>query len=88
MKIRRILATAVAAAVTTPVILLSVTPALADAKEEAEQDEPECVFESKLSTVVTGLPSKIVSGSTTDFSLRVTNGTDKTLNEVSPYVYF
>ncbi|MFD5780357.1 peptidase [Streptomyces sp. NPDC126933] len=62
--------------------------ALADAKEEAEQDEPECVFESKLSTVVTGLPSKIVAGSTTDFSLRVTNGTDKTLDEVSPYVYF
>ncbi|MFD8965882.1 peptidase [Streptomyces sp. NPDC059568] len=62
--------------------------ALADAKEEAQPDEPECVFESKLSTVVTGLPSKIVAGSTTDFSLRVTNGTDKTLGEVSPYVYF
>ncbi|MFE1959067.1 peptidase [Streptomyces sp. NPDC059479] len=62
--------------------------ALADAKDEAEPDEPECVFESKLGTVVTGLPSKIVAGSTTDFSLRVTNGTDKTLGEVSPYVYF
>ncbi|QXE35636.1 peptidase [Streptomyces sp. GMY02] len=62
--------------------------ALADARDEAEPDEPECVFESKLSTVVTGLPSKIVAGSTTNFSLRVTNGTDKTLDEVSPYVYF
>ncbi|MFE4537975.1 peptidase [Streptomyces scopuliridis] len=63
--------------------------ALADAKkEETEPDEPGCVFESKLSTVVTGLPSKIVAASTTDFSLRVTNGTDKTLDEVSPRVYF
>ncbi|MFF3755268.1 peptidase [Streptomyces sp. NPDC002018] len=62
--------------------------ALADARDEAEPDEPECVFEGKLSTVVTGLPSKIVAGSTTDFSLRVTNGTGKTLDEVSPYVYF
>ncbi|WP_351230688.1 LAETG motif-containing sortase-dependent surface protein [Streptomyces sp. NPDC002133] len=61
--------------------------ALADAKEEAEEGE-DCVFESKLTTVVTGLPSKIVAGSTTDFSLRVTNGTDKTLDEVFPFVYF
>ncbi|MFJ9027391.1 peptidase [Streptomyces sp. NPDC102274] len=63
--------------------------ALADAKdEETEPEEPSCVFESKLSTVVTGLPSKIVAGSTTDFSLRVSNGTDRTLDEVSPRVYF
>ncbi|MGW2057716.1 peptidase [Streptomyces sp. NPDC001840] len=63
--------------------------ALADAEEEeTEPDEPDCVFESKLKTVVTGLPSKIVAGSTTDFSLRVTNGTDKTLDEVFPFVYF
>ncbi|MFE4825888.1 peptidase [Streptomyces sp. NPDC056672] len=62
--------------------------ALADARDEAEPDEPECVFEGKLKTVVTGLPSKIVAGSTTDFSLRVTNGTDKTLDKVSPRVYF
>ncbi|WP_030751488.1 hypothetical protein [Streptomyces sp. NRRL F-5135] len=63
--------------------------ALADAKEEAaEPEEPDCVPEPKLSTVVTGLPSKIVAGSTTDFSLRVTNGTDRTLDEVSPFVYF
>ncbi|MFD7439802.1 LAETG motif-containing sortase-dependent surface protein [Streptomyces sp. NPDC059909] len=62
--------------------------ALADAKEEAEEGEEDCVFESKLTTVVSGLPSKIVAGSTTDFSLRVTNGTDKTLDEVFPFVYF
>ncbi|MFJ1745387.1 LAETG motif-containing sortase-dependent surface protein [Streptomyces sp. NPDC088116] len=64
--------------------------ALADAKEEAEEEEggPDCVYEGKLSTVVNGLPSKIVAGSTTDFSVRVTNGTDKTMDEVSPFVYF
>lgn len=39
MKIRRILATAVAAAVTTPVLLLSVTPAIADAKPAAQTQE-------------------------------------------------
>ncbi|MEV6425543.1 peptidase [Streptomyces sp. NPDC051662] len=58
--------------------------ALADARDEG----PDCVFESKLRTVVTGLPSKIVAGSTTDFSLRVTNGTGKALDKVSPRVYF
>ncbi|MEV8394849.1 MULTISPECIES: peptidase [unclassified Streptomyces] len=63
--------------------------ALADAQNEgADPDGPDCVFESELRTVVTGLPSKIVAGSTTDFSLRVTNGTGKTLDEVSPRVYF
>lgn len=64
--------------------------ALADAKEEAEADpdEPECVIESGFTTVVTGLPSKIVAGSTTDFFLRVKNGTKKTLHQVSPFVFF
>ncbi|MFJ5221695.1 LAETG motif-containing sortase-dependent surface protein [Streptomyces sp. NPDC088400] len=65
--------------------------ALADAKEEAEEEEeggPDCVYEGELSTVVNGLPSKIVAGSTTDFSVRVTNGTDRTMGEVSPFVYF
>lgn len=64
--------------------------ALADAKEEEpeEPNEPECDFESKLGTVVNDLPSKIVAGSTTDFSLRLTNGTKKTMDEVSPFVYF
>ncbi|MFC8073946.1 peptidase [Streptomyces sp. NPDC057307] len=64
--------------------------ALADAKEEEpeEPNEPDCVFESKLTTVAHGLPSKIVAGSTTDFSVRVANGTNKTLDKVSPFVYF
>ncbi|MEU8758008.1 LPXTG cell wall anchor domain-containing protein [Streptomyces sp. NPDC048659] len=38
MKIRRILATAVAAAVTTPVVLLSAAPAFADTKPSTTQD--------------------------------------------------
>ncbi|MGW2560538.1 peptidase [Streptomyces sp. NPDC001514] len=65
--------------------------ALADAKEEAEEGEEggeDCVFESKLTTVATGLPSKIVAGSTTDFSVKVTNGSNKTLDEVLPFVAF
>ncbi|MGW6307405.1 peptidase [Streptomyces niveus] len=65
--------------------------ALADAKDEEpeEPNEPgDCVPENKLDTVVKGLPSKIVAGSTTDFSLRVTNGTKKTMDEVYPFVYF
>lgn len=64
--------------------------ALADAKDEEpeEPNEPDCVPESKLDTVVKGLPSKIVAGSTTNFSLRVTNGTKKTMDEVYPFVYF
>ncbi|MGC5362295.1 LPXTG cell wall anchor domain-containing protein [Streptomyces sp. DT24] len=64
--------------------------ALADARKEQEEQEEEggeddCVAESRLTTVVTGLPSKIVAGTTTTFKLRVTNGTDKTLDEVLPY---
>lgn len=64
--------------------------ALADAKAEEGEEPggPGCEFESKLGTVVNGLPSKIVAGSTTDFSLRVTNGTKRTLDEVTPRVFF
>ncbi|MDQ1009763.1 LPXTG-motif cell wall-anchored protein [Streptomyces sp. V4I23] len=73
--------------------------ALADAKAEEDEDEDEdddndgddggaCVPENGLTTVAQGLPSKIVAGSTVDFSVRVTNGTDKTLDEVLPFVYF
>ncbi|MFF5725126.1 LAETG motif-containing sortase-dependent surface protein [[Kitasatospora] papulosa] len=64
--------------------------ALAKAKEEAaeegEEDE-DCVPEPKLTTVVTGLPSTVVAGTKVDFKLRVTNGTDKTMDEVFPFAY-
>ncbi|MFJ4466931.1 peptidase [Streptomyces sp. NPDC089424] len=56
--------------------------ALADA--EAEQGE-ECVAEPRLTAVVAGLPKKVVAGTTAHFTLRVTNGTDRTMDEVFPY---
>ncbi|QOV36881.1 peptidase [Streptomyces ferrugineus] len=66
--------------------------ALADAEAEEGEDgddgeEPggECVAEPKLTTVVRGLPDKVVGGTTKTFTLRVTNGTDKTMDEVHPY---
>ncbi|MCF3960352.1 peptidase [Streptomyces fuscigenes] len=59
--------------------------ALAAAQDDAD---PDCVYASKLSTVLVGLPSTIEAGSTTDFSVRVTNGTDKALGKVSPHLYF
>ncbi|MFF2007541.1 peptidase [Streptomyces sp. NPDC058195] len=60
--------------------------ALAEAKEEGEDGE-DCVPEAKLTTVVTGLPSTVVAGTKVDFKLRVTNGTDKTMDEVLPFAY-
>ncbi|MFJ1675463.1 LAETG motif-containing sortase-dependent surface protein [Streptomyces sp. NPDC088251] len=57
--------------------------ALAKAKEDGE----DCVPEAKLTTVVTGLPSTVVAGTKVNFNLRVTNGTDKTMDEVLPFAY-
>ncbi|MEU5435197.1 LAETG motif-containing sortase-dependent surface protein [Streptomyces sp. NPDC020719] len=59
--------------------------ALADAKKAAEN--PSCEMDPGLTTVVTGLPSKIAAGSTTDFSLRVTNGTGKNIDKLWPFTY-
>ncbi|MER5360856.1 LAETG motif-containing sortase-dependent surface protein [Streptomyces sp. NPDC002785] len=61
--------------------------ALAKAKEEEEEDGEDCVPEARLTTVVTGLPSTVVAGTKVDFNLRVTNGTDKTMDEVLPFAY-
>lgn len=64
--------------------------ALAKAKEEAEEDDEDgedCVAEPRLTTVVTGLPSTVVAGTKVDFKLRVTNGTEKTMDEVLPFAY-
>ncbi|WP_369272344.1 peptidase [Streptomyces sp. R11] len=61
--------------------------ALADAEAEEGEEEPgdECVPEPKLTAVVSGLADKVVGGTTENFTLRVTNGTDKTMDEVYPY---
>ncbi|MFD3654252.1 LAETG motif-containing sortase-dependent surface protein [Streptomyces sp. NPDC058620] len=64
--------------------------ALAKAKEEAAEEgegDEDCVPEPKLTTVVTGLPSTVVAGTKVTFNLRVTNGTDKTMDEVLPFAY-
>ncbi|GGV81158.1 hypothetical protein GCM10015535_20500 [Streptomyces gelaticus] len=64
--------------------------ALAKAKEEEEEGGEggeDCVPEARLTTVVTGLPSTVVAGTKVDFNLRVTNGTDKTMDEVLPFAY-
>ncbi|MGW0781407.1 LAETG motif-containing sortase-dependent surface protein [Streptomyces sp. NPDC002913] len=65
--------------------------ALAEAKEEEAEEGGEggedCVPESKLTTVVTGLPSTVVAGTKVKFNLRVTNGSDKAMDEVFPFAY-
>ncbi|MEK8144203.1 LAETG motif-containing sortase-dependent surface protein [Streptomyces sp. M10(2022)] len=61
--------------------------ALAKAKEEEEAEGGECVPEDepRLTAVATGLPSTIVAGKTAAFSLRVTNGTDKAMDDVKAF---
>ncbi|MBM7438728.1 colicin import membrane protein [Streptomyces sp. HB132] len=62
--------------------------ALAKAKEEAaEEGDDDCVSEARLTTVVKGLPSTVVAGTKADFELRVTNGSDETMDRVFPFAY-
>ncbi|ALU94686.1 peptidase [Streptomyces globisporus C-1027] len=65
--------------------------ALAKAIEEAEEGEEgeggeDCEPELDLTSKVTGLPDKLVAGTSTDFSLRVTNGSDRHMDEVLTFV--
>ncbi|MEU3134640.1 LAETG motif-containing sortase-dependent surface protein [Streptomyces sp. NPDC006854] len=55
--------------------------ALAKAIKEAEEGG-DCEPELDLTSEVTGLPDKLVAGTTTDFSLRVSNGSDRHMDEV------
>ncbi|MFD7675319.1 LPXTG cell wall anchor domain-containing protein [Streptomyces anulatus] len=59
--------------------------ALAKAKKEAEEEGQDCEPENDLTAEVTGLPTKLVAGTTTAFSLRVTNGSDQHMDEVIAY---
>ncbi len=61
--------------------------ALAKAREEDEEgnEDDACVPEPELTAVVTGLPSEVVAGDWVGFRLRLTNGTEKTMDEVYPY---
>ncbi|MGW3988550.1 LPXTG cell wall anchor domain-containing protein [Streptomyces sp. NPDC004830] len=58
--------------------------ALADAKDE-EQPDAGCVPEPRLTAGLTGLPEKVVGGTTHTFRLHLTNGTGKKMDEVYPY---
>ncbi|MBK3533273.1 LPXTG cell wall anchor domain-containing protein [Streptomyces sp. MBT67] len=64
--------------------------ALAKAIKEAEEGEGEeggdCEPELDLTSKVTGLPDKLVAGTSTDFSLRVTNGSDRHMDKVLAFV--
>ncbi|MFI1466831.1 LAETG motif-containing sortase-dependent surface protein [Streptomyces wuyuanensis] len=60
--------------------------ALEDALEE--QEPVPCKPESELTAKLSGLPAEITAGSTVEMKLRITNGTDRTLDEVWPFVYF
>ncbi|MEU4180863.1 LPXTG cell wall anchor domain-containing protein [Streptomyces sp. NPDC026589] len=60
--------------------------ALAQAKKEAEEEGEDCEPENDLTAKVTGLPTKLVAGTTTAFSLRVTNGSDRNMDEIITYV--
>ncbi|MGW7414204.1 LPXTG cell wall anchor domain-containing protein [Streptomyces sp. NPDC054863] len=45
----------------------------------------DCKVDAKLGTTLVGLPGKVVAGTTVNFTLRVTNGTDKKIDEVTPF---
>ncbi|MEU8890454.1 hypothetical protein [Streptomyces sp. NPDC048442] len=47
--------------------------------------DDDCKVDAKLSTALVGLPSKVVAGTTVNFTLRVTNGTGKKIDEVKPF---
>lgn len=57
-----------------------------EAAEAALAAAEECVDEKALTALAVGLPSKVVAGTTVDFTLRVTNGTQRTLT-VDPLAF-
>jgi colicin import membrane protein len=60
--------------------------ALAKAKKEAEEGEgQDCEPELDLTADVTGLPDTLVAGTTTDFSIRVTNDSKRHMDEIIAY---
>ncbi|MET9290550.1 LAETG motif-containing sortase-dependent surface protein [Streptomyces sp. NPDC003077] len=58
-----------------------------EAADKALATAKECVRVPGLTVLANGLPSKVVTGSTVDFSFTVANGTDRTL-DVEPLVFF
>jgi colicin import membrane protein len=47
--------------------------------------DEDCKIDESLSTTLNGLPSKVVAGTTVNFTIRVTNGTGKEIDEVKPF---
>ncbi|WUW22716.1 LPXTG cell wall anchor domain-containing protein [Streptomyces sp. NBC_01463] len=60
--------------------------ALAKAREE-ENENQDCVAEPGLTTVLTGVPDSITAGTTTALSLRVSNRTDKAMDDVLAHAF-
>jgi colicin import membrane protein len=58
-----------------------------EAADKALAAAKECVRETGLTSLATGLPSKVAAGTTVDFTLKVTNGTTRSLT-VDPLVSF
>lgn len=59
--------------------------ALAKAPKEAQEKGEDCEAAPGLTAEVTGLPDKLVAGTTTTFSVRVTNGSDRHMDEIITY---
>lgn len=59
--------------------------ALAAAIKEAEEEGESCEPEKELTAEVTGLPNKLVAGTSTNFTVRVKNGSDRHMDEVIAY---
>ncbi|MGW2863715.1 LPXTG cell wall anchor domain-containing protein [Streptomyces sp. NPDC001205] len=60
--------------------------ALADAKADPAPST-KCTQDASLTTALSGFPSQIAAGTSADFSIRLTNGTGKTLDRLWPFVF-
>ncbi|MFF0745668.1 LPXTG cell wall anchor domain-containing protein [Streptomyces sp. NPDC004111] len=64
-------------------------PPVDPTKPPVDPTEPpvdeDCKLDEALSTTLNGLPSKVVAGTTVNFTIRVTNGTGKEIDEVKPF---
>lgn len=72
-------------------VALDAAEAAKEAADEALADalaDQECVVDNDLASVAEGLPAKITAGTTVDFTVTVTNGTDRTLDDINPFVFF
>ncbi|WP_327349556.1 peptidase [Streptomyces sp. NBC_01321] len=71
----------------TKAALAAKTAANEALSEAREWDGSGCFAEAKLTMVLTGLPSTVAAGTKVNFNLRVTNGTDETMEKVLPFAH-